>query len=249
MIGPLVIGHRGMGVLDKESKYAENSIEGFRAALHAGADGIELDLQLSADGEAIVHHDSRLGRATTVAEKDGTGVVARLSHEQLEEVELKNGEGETIPSLPQVLEAVGSELSERELWVELKSQRGDEAGERLVRRVVEVLSANSVWPRTWFISFDQRLLSVARELAPDTKLLLIAMLRVHRTVRLAAEMQFEAVGVYHRLATGSALHRARRSDLKVGVGILETERQIRRFAKDDVDYLVTDQPALASALR
>ena len=249
MHGPLVIGHRGMGVLGKGSKYAENSIEGFRAALRAGADGVELDVQLSADGEAVVHHDRRLGRATELAEMDGARYVAQLSSEQLEKVQLKGGEDETISTLPRVLDAVGGELSGRELWIELKSQRSSGSGVRLVRRVVDVLSTTPVWPRTWLLSFDQRLLAAARETAPDAKLLLIAMLRVRRSIRLAAEKQFEGLGLYHRFAAGSILQQAQRKRLTVGVGILDTEKQIRRFAREDVDYMVTDLPAFACSLR
>ena len=59
------IAHRGLH--DAASGVIENTASAFRAAI-AGGYGIECDLQISADGEAMVHHDDALGRLT-----DGTG--------------------------------------------------------------------------------------------------------------------------------------------------------------------------------
>lgn len=55
---PLVIGHRGF-----PARHPDNSLAGIRAALRAGADGVEVDLRRCADGQWVCHHDrSRLGR-------------------------------------------------------------------------------------------------------------------------------------------------------------------------------------------
>ncbi len=51
---PLVIGHRGFA-----ARYPENTAAGVRAALAAGADGVEVDARLSADGLWVCHHDLR----------------------------------------------------------------------------------------------------------------------------------------------------------------------------------------------
>ncbi len=51
---PLVIGHRGF-----RARYPENGLEGIRAALDAGADGVELDVRPTAEGLWICHHDLR----------------------------------------------------------------------------------------------------------------------------------------------------------------------------------------------
>ena len=51
---PLVIGHRGF-----RARYPENGVEGVRAALAAGADGVEVDVRPTADGLWVCHHDLR----------------------------------------------------------------------------------------------------------------------------------------------------------------------------------------------
>lgn len=56
---PMIIGHRGL-----LSKYPENTLISFQAALDAGADGIEGDLHLTQDGVIVMMHDDTLDRTT-----------------------------------------------------------------------------------------------------------------------------------------------------------------------------------------
>ena len=51
--------HRGYS-----GHYPENTMLAFEKCLHLGADGIELDVHLTRDGEVVVFHDERLGRIT-----------------------------------------------------------------------------------------------------------------------------------------------------------------------------------------
>ena len=71
------IAHRGLH--DAAAGVIENTASAFRAAIDAGY-GIECDLQISADGEAMVHHDDALGRLTDGAGRldthDGRGAPA-----------------------------------------------------------------------------------------------------------------------------------------------------------------------------
>ena len=65
---PIVIAHRG------DKAYApENTLSAFRQAADKGADAIEFDVKLSADGQVIVLHDQTVDRTT-----NGTGNVAKL---------------------------------------------------------------------------------------------------------------------------------------------------------------------------
>jgi len=89
----------------------ENGRAAFEAAIAAGH-GIELDVQASADGEAIVLHDYALERLT-----EGFGAVRSLSAAELKRVGLK-GSDETIPTLAEILALVGGRAP---LLIEVKS--------------------------------------------------------------------------------------------------------------------------------
>jgi glycerophosphoryl diester phosphodiesterase len=98
---PLVIAHRGASSIE-----LENSLAAFRAAAGQGADGVELDIHATLDGELVVHHDpSILGLP-----------IGQARSYDLAELRLSNGEA--IPTLKQALDVLGPKL---QVFVEVKS--------------------------------------------------------------------------------------------------------------------------------
>ena len=89
----LVIAHRGAS-----AEAPENTLESFRLGLAQGAEALELDVRLSADGIPVVIHDPTIDRTT-----NGTGTVAELTVDQLQRADA--GGGARIPALRDVLEA------------------------------------------------------------------------------------------------------------------------------------------------
>ena len=142
----LVIGHRGAA-----GHEPENTLRSFRRALELGADGVELDVRLSADGELVVFHDAALQRVT-----DGRGPLARRTLDQLRACDA--GRGERIPTLREVFESVDRRAF---INIELKA--------RGTARAVEALIAEFIAQRGWepehFIvsSFLRRELALIRD--------------------------------------------------------------------------------------
>ena len=99
---------------DKTDRRPENSRAAFGAAIEAGY-GIECDVQLTADNEAVVFHDYDLGRLT-----GERGPVRGRSAAELARIALTHGD-ETIPTLHQMLELVGGRVP---LLIEVKDQDG-----------------------------------------------------------------------------------------------------------------------------
>lgn len=95
---PLILGHRGAS-----ADAPENTIAAFGLALAQGADGVELDVQLSADGQLVVFHDDDVARMTS-----GQGKVTDLTLAQLKQLTITGGQ--TIPTLDEVLEQFGRQL-------------------------------------------------------------------------------------------------------------------------------------------
>ena len=106
------IAHRGLH--DVTAGRAENSTKAFAAAMDGGY-GIELDVQLSSDGHAMVFHDYDLGRLT--AEK---GPIAQRTAAELGQIALLH-DGDGIPTLAEVLEQVAGRAP---LLIEIKDQDG-----------------------------------------------------------------------------------------------------------------------------
>ena len=144
------IAHRGLH--DAARGILENTAAAVGAALAVGY-GIEVDLQISADGEAMVHHDDALGRLT-----DGEGRLDRLSVYELKRIAFHNST-ERMLTLGELCDLVGGRAT---LLIELKSRF--DSDDRLPARVASVLSgyAGPVAP----MSFDPLQLQVLRQKAP-----------------------------------------------------------------------------------
>lgn len=128
------IGHRGT-----PAQRRENTLAGFLLAIDQGADAVELDVHMTADGLIVVHHDPDVAhrpiRALTAAQ------VAQLDAE--------------IPTLDMVFQAVGQRAT---LYVELK-------GEGVERAVLEMIRGTGA--RAAVHSFDHAAVERAAALAPE----------------------------------------------------------------------------------
>lgn len=106
------LAHRGLH--DVKDGRAENSPAAIQAAIPVGY-GIEIDVQLSLDGKAMVFHDYHLGRLTSE-----TGAVAQISSDILIQIKLTNCV-DNIPTLAQILTQVHGQVP---LLIEIKDQDG-----------------------------------------------------------------------------------------------------------------------------
>jgi glycerophosphoryl diester phosphodiesterase len=135
----VVIAHRGF-----HREFPENTIEAFKAAMDIGVDGIEFDVQETADGEFVIHHDDDIaGRS-----------ISSLSLAEVATCRI--GGGYRIPVLQDALEAVGRGLV---LLVELKNVRSLEKFLATLRRYVD-----EAW--TVLVSFDVEMIENLALLAP-----------------------------------------------------------------------------------
>jgi len=125
---PLRLGHRGLS-----ARHLENSMEAFRAALAAGLDGFELDVQPTQDGVCVVLHDEDLGRTA-----QGGGVLRHMRSTDLPR--LRNGEN--LPRLSDVLD-----LPARLINVELKGEPG-------WKQALAAVEACEALDRVLFSSFE-----------------------------------------------------------------------------------------------
>lgn len=153
---PLVIGHRGF-----PATCVENTLDSFRAAIEAGADGVELDVQLSREGVPVVYHDETLTRLAARPDR-----IVDLTVSELAQVAVSRDGREAvgIPTLDAVLEIVAQTrrggLAATILPivdVELKSYPSTDR--RALRAAVRaVLSRHTTGVRCFLSSFDPRLM-------------------------------------------------------------------------------------------
>ena len=150
----LVIAHRG-----DSAHQPENTLLAFTEAEDAGADAVELDVRLTADGVPVVMHDPDVGAVT-----DGRGAVHELTLEQIKELDA--GRGERVPTLEEVAASVGIGLD-----VEIKNVPGEEAfdspEEAALLATLGALDASGFAHPLLISSFNWLTLERCRELRPE----------------------------------------------------------------------------------
>ena len=160
----IIVAHRGAS-----AQAPENTMEAFRLGVEAGADAIELDVHLTADGELAVIHDETLDRTT-----DRTGRVAEQTMAQIREADAGAtfarpgdsglpfaGRGLTVPTLAEVLAWLPDGVG---LVIEIKARAAADA-------VVEAVAGHGVRGsgRLAVISFDEAVIERVRELDPEIR--------------------------------------------------------------------------------
>ena len=159
----IVVAHRGAS-----ARAPENTMEAFRLGVEAGADAIELDVHVSADGQLAVIHDETLDRTT-----DRTGSVASQTMDEIRAADAGaefpgpngdhpfRGRGLTVPTLPEVLAWLPDDVG---LVVEMKARATADA-------VVEAVRDHPVRSsgRLVAISFDEHAIERVRELDREIK--------------------------------------------------------------------------------
>ena len=153
---PLNFAHRGASY-----EAPENTLAAFLLAAELGADGIEFDVQLSADGQAVVIHDFNLEKTT-----DGQGPVALKTLDELKELDAGAWfdpifAGQRIPTLQEVIDAVGQRLL---LNVELKTFSLRDDG--LAAAVVRTIEDHHLLDRVIVSSFNPLAVRRVKQLNP-----------------------------------------------------------------------------------
>lgn len=224
-----VIAHRGASAVAPE-----NTMAAFEQALSMGADGIELDCQLSKDGHLVVIHDITLQRTTGV-----TGFVKDFTAAQLQKLDAGSWFGsqfkeETIPLLKDVLNLLRGRCH---INIEIKNLPFRHEG--IEAAVVDLLKATNIPPEEVIISsFDHICLQKLATLQPR---LPIAPLFTH--LPLAVE---QLPGTYvhpHRgVINADFVALTRAADKKINVWTVNESDEWDYIAKHGVDGIITDHP-------
>jgi len=232
---PLILGHRGA-----MAHAPENSLEAFACARDAGADGIELDVRMTGDGEIVVFHDPHLRRLAGRPER-----ISSMKASQLAAVELLSGA--RIPTLAETLTALPAGFV---VNVEIKAEGlAAKRVDRLVEATARVVNECGGHLSVVMSSFSPRVLWHWRSFSDVPAGFLFdggpgASFRA-RTARWLLEPT--ALHPSHRFATAERVKIWREGGLVVNVWTPNTPRDVRAARDSGVDAIITDDPAMAIA--
>ena len=228
---PVIFAHRGAS-----AHAPENTLAAFELAQEQGADGIELDVKLSADGIPVVFHDPILDRTT-----NGSGTLANFDLAALQKLDA--GDGQRIPTLAQVFERLG-----RSLIINIELTNYTTPKDDLVEQVVALIKEHQLQSHILFSSFLQKNLKRAAELLPDLPRGLLAIPRpmgiFARTFGFASP-RYQAIHPHHSNLSQRVVNNAHQRGQRVHVWTVNDPAQMRELKKWGVDGIITDDPKLA----
>lgn len=227
-----IIGHRGYS-----SVFPENTLSSFAGAIDIGVDYIELDVQLTKDGQVVVCHDADLMRVAGIE-----GSVADYTLEELKELDVGSWfsvtfEGETIPTLAEALELIRD--SQSQVYLELKDI-GETEG--FAAAVLEVVEACGMEDRCVFASFCYDYLVQLKGLNAGVKTL-------YNTTSgkndLAEEFPADIYGLFLETITAETVKAIHLAGKEVFVWTVDTPEQMKNMKALGVDGICTNRPGLA----
>ncbi len=236
---PILLAHRG------DSAHApENTLPAFEQALQKGADGIELDAKLSADGQIVVIHDATANRTT-----DGAGKVSELSFAELRAFDAgawfdAKFSGVKIPLLEEVFETVGQD---KIINIELTNYHSPWDG--LTAKVCESIKRCGNAEQILLSSFFPFNLNIARRLLPQIPRGLLALPGARGLWARSFGFMFGDYQALHPNISDlrrESVQRAHRLKRRVHVWTANASADVQRLRDWGADGIITDDPQAAA---
>ena len=214
----------------------------FRKAEEAGADGIELDVHLSSDGEVMIMHDEALKRTA-----GKSGVISDYTRSELEKInagKTKNDEfGFTpIPSLEEFL----SWLKGTDLYVNIELKTAPVYYPGIEEKTVALVSRFSLEDRVIYSSFNWLSIFILQKLGVKSEKGLLFDGMVLK--KIAYALKEDNLDYYHpsfKLLSDEAVKDFKDNGIGLNVWTVNDESEIRQCIKWDINGLITNEPEKA----
>ncbi len=228
-----VWAHRGA------SAYApENTMIAFEKAIQMGADGIELDVQMTKDGQLVVIHDETINRTS-----NGRGYVSQYTLDELRKYNFNNGfktnKPINIPTLEEVYKYMG--ITSLMINVELKNSIMEYKG--MEEKVIDLARKMKLEERIIYSSFSRESIAKIRKLAPDAKVGILYIGRWQEVQSYAKQIGITALHPSFKTVKERILvQSAKENGLAVHVWTVNKGRDMAYLVRKQVEAIITDKP-------
>ncbi len=236
----LVLAHRGYS-----EKYPENTMTAFRKAIEVGADGIELDVHLSKDGEVMIIHDELLKRTT-----GEEGCVSDYTRSELERMKANKTIGfgdDGIPSLEEYLSFISK--TDRITNIELKTY--PICYRAIEGKVLSLLDRYDYVDRAIISSFNPFSIMEMKRLRPDIECGFLFTPPTNKRESMLKgigfqlrELSFEAYHPNFAFLEKSDVEECHSNSIKVNAWTLNTLEEFKRAKELSIDAAITNNPEL-----
>ena len=149
--------HRGCSY-----RFPENTLSSFREALEYEITGIELDIQLSKDGEIVVIHDETVDRTT-----DHTGYLKDYTLAELKAMKIRGDENEHVPTIREVLELIREDCFSRGILLNIELKNSEVRYEGMEQMILDLVKEYDMEPYIIYSSFNPESVAQLKKMRPD----------------------------------------------------------------------------------
>ena len=215
-----IMGHRGAAALEPE-----NTLRSIRTALAMGVAAVEIDVQLTKDGELAVIHDGTVDRTT-----NGKGAVRDFTLAELKGLDA--GKGEAIPSLAEVVAAVDGRAH---LVIEVKHPEAAPA-------LLKFFQGRDIFARTHVISFWHPVIKALREQEPCLRTGVLLVGCPADPVGLARAALAEALVLHYGYVTPDLVDAVHEAGLLVYIWNIDDVETVKPYLAMNLDGIGSNRP-------
>lgn len=239
-----IIAHRGASAY-----YPENTLASFEGAIALGADMVELDVQLTLDGEVVVFHDEKLSRCTDGRGKLGNHTLAQLKKLDAGNWFQKNFKGETIPTIAEVLSLCRRRIA---VNIEIKTEAVTDAIRGgIEEKSLKIVEQYGMRKHVVFSSFDPRAILHLKQidrLTPAAVLFDQKENGLRWPSEIVAALGADAFNCSQRELTRKRLADLKEHGIPVNVYTVNDEKNMRKLLARGVDGIFTNCPDVLKAV-
>ncbi|SDM13962.1 glycerophosphodiester phosphodiesterase [Bacillus sp. OK048] len=232
-----IFAHRGYSAV-----FAENTMSAFVAAEKAGADGIELDVQVTKDGEVVVIHDEKVDRTTT-----GNGFVKDLTFKEIRmfNANKKGEKKEPIPSLIEVLEW----MKTNQLICNIELKNGILPYEGMEEKVIKLVREYDLSDRIVISSFNHYSIVLSYRMAPEIETAPLFNERIYMPWVYAQSIRAQGIHPKFSSITEEIIKESMKNGISVRPYTVNKDADIAKLLKINCSALITDDPVKALKMK
>ncbi len=231
-----VWAHRGASGWDKQ--YApENTMLAFEKAVQMEADGIELDVQLTRDGEIVICHDEKIDRTS-----DGSGWLKDYTLKELKQFSFSKPHPEygkvEIPTLSELF----AMMKGNDLTINIELKTGLIYYDNLEKKVLDLACTMGMEDRILYSSFNHYSLQKLKSINPKASIGLLCGNDFINIPTYPQKLNAIAINPHISIATEAYTTKCHQHDLAVNVWVVDSLVEMKRMVGLGVDAFFTDCP-------
>ncbi|WP_312471848.1 glycerophosphodiester phosphodiesterase [Neobacillus sp.] len=232
-----IFAHRGYS-----ASFAENTMGAFVEAEKARADGIELDVQLTKDGEIVVIHDEKVDRTTS-----GKGFVKDFLYKDIRKLNANNKgvKKESIPSLSEVLEW----LKTNKLLCNIELKNGLIAYEGMEEKVIQQVREHGLSDRIIISSFNHYSIVYCYRLAPEIETAPLFIEGIYMPWIYSQSIKAKGIHPKHSAMSDNIIKNTMENGIAVRPYTVNKDADMHRLFNLNCTAIITDDPVKAFKIR